>query len=330
LAGALRALPRPRSGFVALSPTWVLAARAAWPDLPVIYVFPCLLANCWPFTWTGSPGFSQRIAYLGTRRTEQRAFRQADLVLAPTAAACAEIRAFAPTVGGRLRSCIYGVRHLRAAADARQRLRAQLEISADTLLCAVVGTADRNKNFAAALRALRDTHRSELVVIGEGPELAALRRLAHALDVDGRVAFVGSQSAMGDWYAAIDTVISTSFYDTFPNVVLEALAAGKPVVVPAHDPPRIYSGSAALVAESSAGLLYTGDDTRSLAAALRQLAVNPTLRRRMGVNGAAAITRWCDWTRAAQRIFACCGCAVRTPPDSDVLPFSAEFQPVKS
>ena len=53
LAQQLRRLPRPRRAFVAVSVHWAIAAKRAWPDTPVVYVFPCLLSNCLPFTWRG-------------------------------------------------------------------------------------------------------------------------------------------------------------------------------------------------------------------------------------------------------------------------------------
>ena len=122
------------------------------------------------------------------------------------------------------------------------------------------------------------------------------------MDQLDRVYFAGSQRDMGPWYAAADAVISTSFYDTFPNVILEALQAGTPVLVPEHDPPHVYAGAAELLHEAGGGLLYDRQTPGGLADALNRLIRSPTLRGELSAAGREAARQCLCWERCADYI----------------------------
>ena len=59
---------------------------------------------------------------------------------------------------------------------------------------------------------------------------------------------LGRQHSIEQWHAAADCAISTSFYDTFPTTIKEALCHARPVLVPRHAPPQVYAGMAEVVA----------------------------------------------------------------------------------
>lgn len=327
MARALRRLPPPRAAFVAVSPTWVVAARRAWPDTPVIFVFACLLANCLPFTWPRrrAPHFWAWLDYLGLRRVERRALACANLVLAPTRQSVDEIRAFARGGGGpvagapgpstapsprdgpapvvAVERCDYGVCPVATTPGARTSKRREIGAAADQFVFALIGHCDRNKGFDLAIHALADVdRRGRLLIVGDGPGLEELRQLAEAEGVADRVVFAGAQREMGPWYAAADGVLSTSFYDTFPNVVLEGMAHGLPALVPEHDPPRVYSGMAEVVRENGCGLLYRRSDSAALAIALNRLIRDRDLAVDLGNRGQQAAARRYRWSTAAARI----------------------------
>lgn len=69
-----------------------------------------------------------------------------------------------------------------------------------------------------------------LFILGEGPLLGDLKRLVVARGVADQVEFVGFQPNPYAWLARADAFVLSSRYDGFPNVVLEALACGTPVV----------------------------------------------------------------------------------------------------
>jgi glycosyltransferase involved in cell wall biosynthesis len=70
------------------------------------------------------------------------------------------------------------------------------------------------------------------VIVGDGPLREALAVVARRLGVDGRVCFLATmpQAALCDVYSAADVLLLTSTREGWPNVVLEALACGTPVV----------------------------------------------------------------------------------------------------
>lgn len=72
--------------------------------------------------------------------------------------------------------------------------------------------------------------RIHLVLLGEGPLLNELKQLAVARGVAEQVDFVGFQSNPYAWFARADAFVLSSRYEGFPNVVLEALTCGTPVI----------------------------------------------------------------------------------------------------
>jgi glycosyltransferase involved in cell wall biosynthesis len=84
-----------------------------------------------------------------------------------------------------------------------------------------------------AMRPLAQTQpQARLYVIGEGPERAALTARITALSLQDKVFMLGAkpQSELADWYAAADLFCLASEREGCPNVVIEALACGTPVV----------------------------------------------------------------------------------------------------
>jgi len=290
MAGQLRHLPPPRVAFVAVSPTWVVAARRAWPQVPIVFVFACLLTNCLPFTWPPRRrSLWQRLDLAAVRRIEQKAFASAELVLAPTQHAVDEIRAFIGRRLNKLQLCAYGVCAVATSCRLRLQQREALGLRRDDFLVAAVGTCDRNKGFDLAIRAWPHVDPSaRLVIIGDGPERVVFERLVWQTGQADRIRFAGSQRQMAPWYAAADCVLSTSYYDTFPNVLLEAMSAGLPIVVPEHDPPRVYAGMSEIVQKHDCGVLYARSDVTALATALNRLIRDRELAMRLGDRGRQA------------------------------------------
>lgn len=105
-----------------------------------------------------------------------------------------------------------------------------------TILCA--GRLVPQKRFDLALRAFAAMPLADarLVVLGDGPDRAALEALAGKLHIDGRVRFVGYVGDIRPWLAEADMLLSTSVFEGYPAVLVEALAAGVPVVATPSSP----------------------------------------------------------------------------------------------
>lgn len=324
LARQLRAQQPPRRAVVAISPTWVCAAKSAWPDVPVVFLFPCLLSNCLPFTWAGrrAPTWWTWLDYVAILLLERRALRQADLTLAPTQQSVRELRQFAPEAASRLERCDFGGPRDPGEPDRAQRVAARdaLGVPDDAFLVALLGKCDRNKAFERAIRALPlAAPHVRLVIVGDGPELPALLAFAADQGVAARVRFAGPQRDPSPFYAAADAVLSTSHYDTFPNVLLEGMAAGRPLLAPRHAPPQVFSGFAEVIAAERCGVLYDARDPRDLADALNALAASPARAAELGHRGRAALARRFTWDHAAQRIVASGGLPGAPPASRTTL-----------
>ena len=162
-----------------------------------------------------------------------------------------------------------------------------------------LGRVSWKKGLDRAIAALAHAPGARLAVAGndeEGyrPKLAAL---ATAAGVADRVEFLGpvdgqDKAALLHRAAAL---VLPSYSENFGNVVVEAMAAGCPVVVT----PEV--GLAALVRETGAGLVVAGEPPL-LGAALRDLLADPERRREMGRLGAAVATERFGWATVARQM----------------------------
>jgi glycosyltransferase involved in cell wall biosynthesis len=175
---------------------------------------------------------------------------------APERLACIPCAGFAPEVF-RLRP--------------RAPVRAALGVGAGERLVLFVGHLFPVKAVDVLLRAWGARARrgtlapdERLVLVGEGGERARLERLAHEEAIAERVTFLGPlpQKTVADWIAASDLLCLCSHSEGSPNVVVEALASGVPVVA------TCVGGVPDLVADGVNGLLVPPADPLALADAL--------------------------------------------------------------
>ena len=149
----------------------------------------------------------------------------------------------------------------------------------------LIGTVARLasvKNHALVLRALQrldeDVH---LVLIGEGPLRRALEELAKELHVDRRVHFTGQLVETDNLHQFFDVSVLCSRSEGFPNTVIEALAAGCPVVA------TPVGGVPEVIIERQTGLLVPVDQPDALAESVRELRRDAALRKRLSEAGPA-------------------------------------------
>ncbi|HEY9426077.1 MAG TPA: glycosyltransferase [Gemmatimonadaceae bacterium] len=153
-----------------------------------------------------------------------------------------------------------------------------------------VGTLVRAKRFDRFLRAMAMARSTGApvrgMIVGDGPELASLEELARQLGLlDGGVSFVGRRGDIPRLLRGAHIYALTSEHEGFPNVVLEAMAAGLPVVAtPAGD-------AAVVVEEDVTGYVVPHDDVEAMAAKLTALAASAELRGRLGTAGRRAVER---------------------------------------
>ena len=112
--------------------------------------------------------------------------------------------------------------------------------------------------------------------------LEALRRLCSELGLDGRITFDGHLDPVPYW--ELDVLVHASVVpEPFGQVVGEGMAAGLPVLA------ARAGGPAELIVDGQTGVLYAMGDADDLATAMRRLADDPELRRRLGAQAAGAL-----------------------------------------
>jgi glycosyltransferase involved in cell wall biosynthesis len=118
-----------------------------------------------------------------------------------------------------------------------------------------------------------------LALVGDGECRTELGRQAVRLGIEQRIVFAGNRSAPVNWHAAFDISVLTSFSEGFPNTVIEAMAAGKPVV--ATD----VGGTADAIRDNGNGILVPAGAVEPIAAALSSLLEDPERASAMGRAG---------------------------------------------
>ena len=153
---------------------------------------------------------------------------------------------------------------------------------------AFAGRLTAQKSLHVALEALAEVEDVTLLVAGEGDELESLRSRSEELGLNGRVRFLGAQprERVLELFRAADAAILSSAWENFPHTVVEALAAGTPVI--ATD----VGGVREAVEDGVNGLLVPPGDAAAFAAALRRYVTDGDLRRRLRERAAPSVERF--------------------------------------
>jgi glycosyltransferase involved in cell wall biosynthesis len=168
-----------------------------------------------------------------------------------------------------------------------------------------VGRLVPRKGFDTAIKALRQLPDAELVIAGgpdpqalrDDPEAVRLMTEAREAKVQDRVRLLGrvSRTLMPALLRSADVVLSTPWYEPFGIVPLEAMACGRPVVATA------VGGQLDTVREGVTGHLVPPQDPDALAAALRPLLADRSLREAFGAAGNRRVLRHYTWPLIARR-----------------------------
>jgi teichuronic acid biosynthesis glycosyltransferase TuaC len=147
----------------------------------------------------------------------------------------------------------------------RGEIRARLALTGPVWLA--VGNLVESKGVHLTLAALANVADAMLLVVGQGPEEARLHQLADRLGVAERVRFLGTlaHEDLCDYYNAADAMVLASSREGMPNVVLESLACGTPVVAAPFD------GVTELLDVPEAGEIAGERSSDAIAAAWRRL-----------------------------------------------------------
>ncbi|MEY9944194.1 glycosyltransferase [Kitasatospora sp. GAS1066B] len=112
----------------------------------------------------------------------------------------------------------------------RVEIRRKLGLAGDAFVVGAVGRLVPGKRFDVLVSALTVLPGAVLLLVGEGPERAALTELARELGIGSRVLLIGERTDVPELLSAMDVLAAPSVEETFGLAVLEGLAAGLPVL----------------------------------------------------------------------------------------------------
>ena len=182
-------------------------------------------------------------------------------------------------------NCIDPVPFTVEKAAKRIAIRQEFNIPADAPLIGMVGRLHPQKGLCYLLDALLHIREQlpelRLIIVGDGELRDELQSRAQTLGLTKAVIFSGARNDVPDILAALDLFVLSSLWEGLPLAVLEAMAAGLPVVGTA------VGGVPELVVEGETGRLVPPGDGTALAQAVVSILTNQTQAQTMGTAGQA-------------------------------------------
>lgn len=163
----------------------------------------------------------------------------------------------------------------------------KLPILAEPFFLAI-GRLDRQKAFDTLIKAyaiaLRRATLPTLLIIGKGPERQALNDKILQLGLVNKVVLTGEVANVGDYYYGALALLHPARFEGMPNVVLEAMATGTPVVI-SNSQESIVN----LVSNEVSAMIFDTNDISQLAEIIVRLNGDLRLRKRLGIAAKAAV-----------------------------------------
>ncbi|MDR3619603.1 MAG: glycosyltransferase [Paludisphaera borealis] len=187
----------------------------------------------------------------------------------------------------RLEMIYSGIADEPAPTVDRAAVLAELGFPADSILVLFAGRLAAQKRVGDLLKTLDLLQHIQpnlrTAIAGDGPLRAELETTAGHYDLVDKVRFLGHRDDVPRLMAAADLVALPSEYEGLPNVILEAMNLGKPVVATAAP------GTTEVVVDGETGVLVPINDAPKMARAVRDLIRNPDQARAMGEAGRARV-----------------------------------------
>lgn len=164
---------------------------------------------------------------------------------------------------------------------ARIRVREELGLAGNEFCIGCVGNLSPAKDYPTLLEAVCEIAKScedwRVLIMGDGPERRRLEafRNAHP-EWNNRVSFLGASMRVPEMLQAMDVYVLSSVIEGISNSLLEAMAAGLPVIATAT------GGNPEVVVDGDSGLLFPVGDFRKLAEQLLALRARKDLRAQLG------------------------------------------------
>lgn len=264
---------------------YVVGAKRAWPKTPIVFL-PGATIWDWQSSLRGNRDpFSRVLLYSklpAALYSERLATFHANRICVEGQLLRRRLVRFHPASESKISILPAPVDTFRFGPSKAQRekIRRELQISAETKVILGVGRLDRNKNFDTLIRAAR-LIRGEgwlLLIVGKGLESENLRSLSGSLGIREKVRFLENRPDIDAIYSGCDVFAHPSVLESYGYVVLEAMATGLPCIVSNGR----GVGISYELTDGVNALLATPRSPREWAARIELLMKNPQLSRKLG------------------------------------------------
>ena len=173
-----------------------------------------------------------------------------------------------------------------ASPQARLRVRSEFRFHQDDFVAVQVARLHELKDHSTAIQAIDKARRTipnlRLLIVGEGEQRAAIEAEIEARHLEEHVVLAGTRTDIADLLAASDVFLMSSISEGIPLTIIEAMAAGLPVVATA------VGGIPEMIRNEQSGFLVPAEDFAGLAKALVRLEQDPLLRQALADVGREA------------------------------------------
>ncbi len=224
--------------------------------LPGIHLAKCFNPNLklvWDFHGLTPPQFLQDSMQRFLTRIRQTAY-----IWSMKRSNCIMVRSdyIRKEIGHQIRSDIevlhIGINTVRFRSDDGKAIQKKYNLN-DKFVMIYVGRLAASKRIDFLIKAMASLDKAVLLIVGDGDEMDKLKNLAHSSNIEEKIIFVGkvSDEELPQYYAASDVFVTASLHEGFCVPIIEALASGKPVVVPNRTAMPEVAGDCGLVYDGS-------------------------------------------------------------------------------
>ena len=287
------AMPEGRVGLQSL-PAFVRTVRAAQPDVfhaNMIYPISCKFGLMGAIA-ARVPGIlaTQHLfvdtVYTAAQRLQQRMIAAGmHACIAVSGGLANKLRQTFDYPDNKLRVIRNGVQLDKFSRAPNPALRASLTQGHERPIVLTTARLDAQKGLSYLLQAAAALPEALFVLAGDGPERTALEAQAQALGIAERVRFLGQRNDIADLLACCDIYVLPSLFEGLPVSILEAMAAGKPVI--ATDIP----GTDEAIEHDKTGLLAQPANVESLVTCIHSLLHDAPRAQRLAAAGKAHVQR---------------------------------------
>ncbi|MEO7296292.1 MAG: glycosyltransferase [Candidatus Limnocylindria bacterium] len=220
----------------------------------------------------------------GYRSLYRRASRAAGALVAVSEDVARSVDAELRPAAGRLVTIPNGVEIERYAVEVDRTVRREIGVpdASPLFICVAKMLEQKGHRYLVDALAAVDGHGGRpmhVALLGDGPLRDQIEAGARAAGVADRLHFLGTRSDVPRLLMAADAFVLPSLWEGLPMALLEAMAAGLPVIATS------VSGTRQVVEDGRTGMLVAPEDSAALAIAMGRLAAEPELRARLGAAG---------------------------------------------